>query len=125
MSISLKVVSMAYVFWAPFSRSATRMRNRVIFTRLHTGCQCKQSAQLKCEQGGVRHNHFTDAHVNGQTPSLPLWPGPSVLGGGLHARLPVLLTFTCLLPTPVVCTAMAPQAACQHVLTHGHSCAVA
>ena len=124
MSISLKVVSMAYVFWAPFSRSATRMRNRVIFTRLHTGCQCKQRAQLKCEQGGVMQSHCTDAHVNGQTPSLPLWPGPSVLRGGLQARLPVLMTFTRLLPCSVVCTAMASQPACQHVLTHGRSCAV-
>lgn len=97
-SISLKVVSMAYVFWAPFKRSATRMRNRVIFTRLHTGCQCKQRAQLKTEQGGVRHSHFTDARVEERTPSLPLWPGPSVLGGSLQARLPVLLTFACLLP---------------------------
>ena len=36
MSISLKVVSMAYVFCAPFSRSATRALSLVIFTRLRT-----------------------------------------------------------------------------------------
>lgn len=33
-STSLNVDSMAYVFWAPFRRSATRCRRRVIFTRL-------------------------------------------------------------------------------------------
>jgi hypothetical protein len=35
MSTSLNVVSIAYVFWAPLRRSATRIRSRVIFTRLH------------------------------------------------------------------------------------------
>lgn len=34
MSTSLNVLSMAYVFCAPFRRSATRIRSRVIFTRL-------------------------------------------------------------------------------------------
>lgn len=34
MSISLKVVSIAYVFCDPLRRSATRARSLVIFTRL-------------------------------------------------------------------------------------------
>ena len=85
MSISLKVVSMAYVFWAPFKRSATRMRNRVIFTRLHTGCQFRKQAQSKHEQDGVRHSHLmTGLHMSTENSQLTveawarrpsMWPG--------------------------------------------------
>ena len=46
MSISLNVVSIAYVFCAPLSRSATRARSRVIFTRLparRPGCPSSEA----------------------------------------------------------------------------------
>lgn len=50
MSTSLKVDSMAYVFCAPLSRSATRMRSRVILTRLMSE-QGEEEKQAVTRQG--------------------------------------------------------------------------
>ncbi len=87
MSTSLKVVSMAALFWASFSRRAMVWRRRVIFTRSSRSCDLARGAERgggRSAAGGLKSACRASPLV--MRPSLPL-PGMAAVSSLLSVTM--------------------------------------